>query len=303
MKTNSLFAAFCIAVFFVSSLLAAPNPNFHLYLLFGQSNMAGGCKPADSLECDTTSAKAKRVKVLAFTNCENVKSTACTTCTMNRKYNQWYTAFPPYHNCSEGIGPADHFGKTLLDSIADSITIGFIPCALSGVDIAFFQKGIVSKRRKEFKIPPDDKAPGAYQWMVDRCKLAQKSGVIKGILFHQGESNCGEGEKWVEAVVGIVKDLRADLGLSDSVPFIAGELRYQSEDGCCFQLNPFVNTLPQKIKNCSVVSANGITARNPDKWRAHFSTEGMREFGKRYAVAFLKMAGNNYVPRKVLAKK
>ena len=139
--------------------------------------------------------------------------------------------------------------------------------------------------------------------MIDRCKLAQQSGVIKGVLFHQGESNAGDGDEWVDAVVGIVKDIKADLALGDDVPFIAGELRYENENGCCFQLNPFINKLPQKIKNCAVASASGIKARNPDKWKAHFDITGMREFGWRYAAAFLKLANKEFVPRKVIAQK
>ncbi|MBN2037031.1 MAG: hypothetical protein JW768_09845 [Chitinispirillaceae bacterium] len=294
-KRFSLITAGCVLALFHAHASAAPDPNFHCYLCFGQSNMAGGCKPGDANDCDTTSARAKRVKVLAFMDC-NTQSTACTSYRLVRTFNKWYTAFPPYNNCSEGIGPADYFGKTLLDSIRDDITIGFIPCSFSGQSIVVYQKGNTTP------IPswahPTVGTDG-YGFVVSRCRIAQQAGVIKGFLFHQGESDAGAGDGWVDKVVGIVKSLKTDLGLSDSIPFIAGELRYQSENGCCYQLNPYINKLPQRITNCAVVSANGIKARNPDdEWRAHFDTPSMREFGRRYAMAFLKVASPTLVPRK-----
>jgi hypothetical protein len=53
-------------------------------------------QPAD---CDTTSRK----KVLAWGDCD-ATSYPCGF-KLKRTYDQWYTAFPPYHNCHEGIGP------------------------------------------------------------------------------------------------------------------------------------------------------------------------------------------------------
>jgi hypothetical protein len=287
----------CIIAFYFINSSAAPDPDFHLYLLFGQSNMAGGCKVGvNATDCDTSSAGAQRVKVLAWGDC-NTMSTACTSYKLVRTYDKWYTAFPPYHNCSEAIGPADYFGKTLIDSIRDNIKIGFIPCALSGQAIAVFEKGSNSAI-SDYTQPVNGAnkvASDGYGWMVRRCKIAQQTGVIKGILFHQGESNAGEGDAWVTKVVTIVKNLKTDLSLSDSIPFIAGELRY---DGCCAGLNPYVNKLPTKTTNCKVASASGLQKRETEGDNYHFSTPSMREFGVRYAKAFLSVASNTLVPRK-----
>jgi hypothetical protein len=286
-RLHGLFTAtWCIIAFHFMHATAQPDPNFHCYLLFGQSNMAGGCKiGVNATDCDTSSAGAQRVKVLAWGDC-NTMSTACTSLKIVRTYDKWYTAFPPYHNCSEAIGPADYFGKTLIDSIRGDIKIGFIPCALSGQAIAVFDTQPVNGSSK---ITRD-----GYAWMVKRCKIAQQTGVIKGILFHQGESNSGEGDAWVTKVAAIVKNLKTDLGLSDSIPFIAGEMRY---DGCCPGLNPYVNKLPAKITNCKVASASGLQKRETEGDNYHFSTPSMREFGVRYAAAFLSVAGNSLVPR------
>lgn len=290
----------------VSQIFAEPDPDFHIYLLFGQSNMAGPCNnqnataqardPQDS-DCDTTS----RIKVLAWGDC-NANSYPCGSLTLNRTYDQWYTAFPPFHNCHEGIGPADYFGKTLLDSIREDITIGFVPCALSGQNINVYVKGMYANIDEHTRPTNNGTkiSSGAYEWMVKRAKIAQQSGIIKGILLHQGEANSGEGSAWVNKVKNILADLKNDLGLGD-IPFIAGELIQDpspSADQNAKRLNPFVNQLPNEIPNCGVASSDGFKVRIGDSWGLHFACDGIREFGRRYASEFLKLADADFVPRK-----
>ena len=98
--------------------------------------------------------------------------------------------------------------------------------------------------------------------------------MIKGIIFHQGESDTGQAV-WVDKVKGMVTDLRADLGLGD-VPFVAGELLY---GGCCATYhNPLINRIPTQITNGFVVSATGLVGTDD----AHFDLAGQRELGARY---------------------
>jgi hypothetical protein len=241
-----------------------PDPSFHVFLLIGQSNMAGD--PAPEAEDKTENP---RVKVLAYDNCPN----------LGRTYNEWYTASPPLHNCYFGLGPGDYFGKALAEAFPTA-TIGLVPNAIPGVDIDFFRKGVVSSRRDEFTIPPDNHWSGAYEWVIERAQLAQQSGVIRGILFHQGESNTNQGA-WVGQVKEMVEDLRADLGLGD-VPFIAGELL---QGGCCAVHNTYVNQLPDQITNTLVVSSSGLSGSDT----AHFDLAGQRILGQRYADALLQL--------------
>ncbi|MBN1761022.1 MAG: hypothetical protein JW863_22025 [Chitinispirillaceae bacterium] len=284
-------------------IVAEPDQNFHCYLLFGQSNMAGGgagnndgegTKGVDDY-CDTNT----RVKVLAWGDC-NATPFPCPDKQLKRTHDQWYTAFPPYHNCHEGIGPADGFGRTLLDSIRSDITIGFIPCALSGQKIEVFMKGNNTPIDAHTQPTVDNGQKlqrDAYGWMVKRCKIAQQTGVIKGILLHQGEANLGQ-QDWPTKVKSIIDNLKADLGLWDSIPFIAGELRRDTQN----QHNPIVNKLPGIIPNCGVASSDGVEARISRKDgqfdQYHFSTGGYKLFGYRYAVEFLKGASQKYMPRK-----
>ncbi|MBN1575646.1 MAG: hypothetical protein JW913_03790 [Chitinispirillaceae bacterium] len=281
-------------------VLAAPDPNFHIYLLFGQSNMAGGCNHAtvdaasidrQDADCDTT----PRVKVLAWGDC-NVTSSPCPKLTLKRTYDNWYTAFPPLHKCTEGLGPADYFGKTLLDSIREDIKIGFIPCALSGQNIAVFEKG--NKAAIDEHTQPYFGSKRltccAYEWMVKRCKIAQESGVIKGILMHHGEANKDE-STYPGRVAKIVKDLRTDLNLGEEVPFLAGEVL---RTGDAASHNTTIAKIPGVIPNSYVISSEGLQMRVNDSWRLHFSCASVRTFGKRYAEVFLKAASKDFVPRK-----
>jgi len=253
-------------VLFLALMACQSFGSWDIFLLFGQSNMAG-VPTAQALDQATNA----RVKVLAFNNCTN----------LGRTYNNWYTAAPPLHGCYEGVGPGDWFAKTLIDSSAAD-TIGLVPCALSGVDIDFFRKNVVSARRSEFSIPPDNHWTGAYEWMIQRLQLAQKKGTIKGILLHQGESDNGQ-QVWVTKVKEIITNLKTDLGLSD-LPFMVGELPY---NGCCSAHNKIIAQIPSNVTNSAVVSASGLTGML-DVY--HFDLAGQREMGKRYAKAYLGLA-------------
>jgi hypothetical protein len=233
-----------------------------IFLLFGQSNMEGVPLPqaADLVE-------DPRVEVLGYTNCGT------------RVYNEWAVAKPPLHSCGLGVGPGDAFGKAMAAAWPNA-TIGLVPAAISGVDIAFYRKGIVSTRRAEFIIPPDNARDGAYDMLVEKAQLAQQRGTIRGILFHQGESDSSN-TQWVSQVAEIVEDLRTDLGLGEDVPFIAGELL---RSGCCAGFNSRVNQLPASIPNAHVVSSLGLAGVD----QYHFDLAGQRVIGGLYADAMLE---------------
>jgi hypothetical protein len=249
---------------------AKPGNDLQLFILFGQSNMEG----AAAAEAEDKTIN-ERVFVLGYDTDDKC---------LGRNWNEWSLAQPPLHRCFAGLGPGDWFAKTLADTWTDA-QIGLVPNAISGVDIDFFRKGVVSTRRKEFQIPPDNQREGAYDLMIERARLAQQRGRIRGILFHQGESDTGKTE-WLDKVAEIVGDLRKDLELDAAeVPFIAGELPYEA---CCSSHNPIVNQLPQRIPNAHVVSAEGLGLKD----RFHFDAAGQREMGKRYAAAFLNAIEN-----------
>lgn len=237
--------------------IGSADPKFLVFLLLGQSNMVGN--PQSQAEDRTIDP---RIQVLAYDDCANV----------NRRYDEWYPASPPLHNCEAGVGPGDYFAKTLLEALPEGYTIGLVPCAVNGAPIDLFRKGVP---RTGWTLPPDDHWETGYEWIVSRARRAQAAGVIRGILFHQGESN-DEQPDWVDEVAALVSDLRADLALGE-VPFLAGEL-YRG--GCCPGHNQLVAALASTVSNGFVVSSEGLGGTD----QYHFDLAGQRELGKRYGM-------------------
>jgi len=244
---------------------AAARP-WKIYLLFGQSNMTGGATPTSQDVFNNS-----RVKVLAYNTCSG------------RTYNEWYMATGALH-CAAGFGIGDWFAKVVADSLKDD-TLALIPCAIAGVPIDFFQKGVTSSRRKEFSIPPDNHWDGAYPWVVSRLQIALQKGQMAGILLHQGEADwTAELQKaWQGKVTGIYADLKKDLGFGD-VPFLIGELRADSK-ACCAGNNAYIAQTAKALPQGYVISSANLTVNN-DAY--HFDGDGLREFGKRYAAAYLQ---------------
>jgi hypothetical protein len=125
-----------------------------------------------------------------------------------------------------------------------------------------------------------------YGRLVELAKIAQKDGVIKGILLHQGESNTGD-TLWTKKVKIVYDNLLNDLNLkAELTPLLAGEVVNADQDGKCASMNKIIATLPQTIPNAHIISSAGC----PDVAdNLHFSAEGYRILGKRYATKMLSI--------------
>jgi hypothetical protein len=260
--------------------------------------MAGGGAISDSApDCDTS----PRVTVLAFSDCNLDKGPDCKNRPVRRTHDEWYTALPPLHDCSptlEGISPGDWFGKTMLDSVASEIKIGLIPCALSGMSLDVFLKNGTAKSTVG---PPAVNGKNAYNWLISRCQIAQKTGVIKGILIHQGESGTGNSTSmsWDALAIKIFNDLKTDLKLDPKTPVVVAQLRSDNTSPAPqynASFNNMITEFPKKYPNSAAVSSSGLKGNGRDIW--HFNPSSMRELGKRYARAVLSIADNNFIPRK-----
>ena len=120
------------------------------------------------------------------------------------------------------------------------------------------------------------------------AKLAQKDGVIKGILLHQGESNTNDKE-WPDKVKGIYHNLLQDLNLkAEEVPLLVGELVGADQQGACAGMNKIIAELPRTIPTAHVISSEGCVGR-PD--HLHFTPAGYRELGTRYGLKMLSLLG------------
>ncbi|AQT62048.1 sialate O-acetylesterase [Cellvibrio sp. PSBB023] len=272
LNKNNLLGKWLFSILFfiaTNQASAAPDPNFHIYLMFGQSNMEGAA-PIENQDRITN----PRVKVMADLNCSN----------LGRTYGNWYVASPPLNRCYSGLGPGDYFGKTMADGMPSSVTIGLVPAAVSGTPIELYQKSAPIGRNNQ-NIPTQFN--GGYAWLLDMARKAQQAGVIKGIIFHQGESDTSD-PNWKNQVKEIVTDLRRDLGIGD-VPFLAGELLYADYGSCCHWHNTEVRKLPGLINNAHIVSAMGL----PGMDVYHFTSASYRELGRRYAQIMLDKIDRN----------
>lgn len=272
---NKFKALFLVAVLFCVSNTFGQNPKFYVYLCFGQSNMEGNAKfePQDTVV-------DKRFQVLEAVNCDNLK----------RKKGEWYTAVPPLSRCTTGLTPSDYFGREMIANLPDDVTVGVINVAVGGCKIELFDKdnyeSYVSTSPDWLKNTVSQYDGNPYARLVEMAKIAQKTGVIKGILLHQGESNTGD-VLWPKKVKLVYDNLLKDLNLqAESTPLLAGEVVHADQGGICASMNTIIATLPEVIPNSYVISSSGI----PDaKDNLHFTAEGYRILGKRYAAKMLEI--------------
>jgi hypothetical protein len=278
MKIKSIIFALAAILSFGTSASADPDPDFHIYLCFGQSNMESGGRME---EMDRT--VDKRFQVMADADAPN----------RDWKKGQWYDAVPPLAAKGTGICMVDYFGRTMVASLPQNVRVGVIKVSVPGCKIELFEKDTytnylaTAQSWMKNHIKRYDDNP--YQYLVDMAKLAQKDGVIKGILLHQGESNPNDKE-WPNKVKGIYDNLIKDLNLKpEEVPFLAGETVNADQQGKCAGFNEIMAELPKTLPNSYVISSAGC-ASSPD--RLHFTPAGSRELGKRYGEKMLFVQGN-----------
>ena len=262
----------------------AQDPNFHIYLAFGQSNMEGFAK----IEPQDTVAINERFKVLSAVDCPD----------LDRKKGEWYTAKPPICRCNTGLTPTDYFGRKMVSALPDSIRVGVINVAVGGCKIELFDKdnfqAYVDSAPDWLKNTVNEYDGNPYKRLVEMAKIAQKDGVIKGILLHQGESNTGD-TLWPQKVKGVYNNLINDLNLeAEEVPLLAGEMVSEEEDGACASMNEIIADLPEVLPNSYVISSEGCTAVGD---RLHFTAEGYRKLGRRYAEKMLEVQDYNLLER------
>ena len=261
-----------------------PDPNFYIYLCFGQSNMEAGAVPAEQ----DKDFNDPRFQFMAAVDMPRLE----------RERNHWYTATPPI--CREGnnLGPVDFFGRKMIENLPEEIRVGVINVSVAGAKLELWDKDACEEYLAMEAADPSRSwliniakqyGMNPYQRLMETAREAQKYGVIKGMLLHQGESNPDDPE-WPGRVKKIHDDLCADLGLNpEEIPLMAGELKYAEQDGVCSAFNEVVlPNLPKVMPNAYVISALGCESTGD---QFHFNTEGMRLMGYRMAEKMLEVQG------------
>jgi len=295
--------------------VATPAPLRLVFILAGQSNMAGrGAVP------NSADAPAEDARIRSFAQRGDV----------------WQTAVEPIHAdkpSKAGVGPGFSFARELRRRLfAAGLTdaeVLLVPCAWGGTSICHWLPGGQPFGPVE---PPLLHPPGraahvgqvqfptgsgsapspaaaeagrsSHVQLLDECvrriRLALRTagdGVeLAGLLWHQGESDCAAGgqsaEAHASASAAAIDALRAAVG-APLLPTVVGELGYFLDQADPrFAMAPAVNAgivgLPGRLHRCACVSAHGLEHRGD---RLHFSAAAARALGVRYAEAWLRLYG------------
>ena len=253
--------------------LQAQDQNFWIFLCFGQSNMAGQA-PIEEQDL----------------NVNDRYLSMATTDGTDRKLGTWRKAVPPLCRADAHLGPADWFGRTLIDVVPENVRIGIVSVAVEGCPITFFDKDqnapLIAKEDRDWMNGIlDQYGRDPYERLLSMAKIAAKDGVIKGILLHQGETDAYN-VQWRKTLRKIYRDLQQELRFdSTAVPLLVGEVVRGEYGGICGHANPTINDIANHYPNTYVVSSEGCL---PCDDNLHFSSEGYRQLGRHYALKYLE---------------
>lgn len=223
-----------------------------LYLLIGQSNMAGRGAVED---------QDLKPHPQVFT--------------LNQE-NEWVLAVDPIHfdKSIAGVGPGRPFGIAMAEH-DPAAKIGLIPCAVGGTSITAWVPGVEHTKSKKY----------LYDDMLARLKIAQERGTVKGILWHQGESDGKRTSQYMDRLSALIASLREEVG-DPELPFVAGLLEMDDRDGKEPRaINRILIELPNVVSNTAVASSEGLVTKDG----THFVSASQRELGKRYAEKMIEL--------------
>lgn len=232
--------------------------NFHLFLLAGQSNMAGR---------GIIEEKNQKIhpRILMLTQEGN-----------------WEPATHPIHfdKSVAGVGLSKSFAEVLVEANKD-VVIGLIPAACGGSSITTWEPGGYHTQTQSH--PYDD--------AMDRTHIAIQDGTLKGILWHQGESDSKPGfsEFYEMRLRNLIERFRKDLG-NPSLPVVIGQLgQFEAKPWTHHRIiiNDAHESVARDTPLVSFVSSDGLTPKDDI---IHFDSPSLREFGKRYAKAYLLLS-------------
>lgn len=225
------------------------NAPMDIYLCIGQSNMAGRA-PIEPIDKDTLT------NVFLYTG---------------HPQNSWEKAATPLNKYStvrkklsmQKLNPAYTFAKTLSNEQPNQ-KIGLVVNAKGGTSIEEWEPGNL-----------------LYSQALEQTKKAlANGGNLKGIIWHQGESNSSNYKNYINQLTALITAFRKDLN-SPKLPFVVGQLSTDKPKRIAF--NNMLLTLPKKVKNTAVVSSEKTSTID----KTHFDSKSQRILGIRYAKKML----------------
>ncbi len=231
--------------------------DIHSFLMIGQSNMAGRGEFGETDVIDNDNCFMLRMGL-------------------------WEKMSEPINPDAPVFCEDYHSGISLAASFADSLQkftkakIGLIPCAVGGTKISQWMPGEI-----------------LFDHAVMMAKLAMHTSCFSGIIWHQGESDCGNDEdvfSYKEKFMTMLSALKKELGTKD-IPVIIGELSGNITDmwnvgDRPLKMNEVFLEIAKEVPFCGVASSQGLTLK-PDG--IHFDSKSCRIFGQRYFEEYLKI--------------
>ena len=241
--------------------------DFHVFLLMGQSNMAGGIHGRELTDEDKTPVPGIVI----------------------RRGKGWIPAAHPIHvgGKKNGFGLGLPFAREYKKH-HPGVTVGLVPCASGGKRIDLLRKG-----------------SNLYRAAMGKTQLALEMGTIKGVLWHQGESDTVTHERadsYENKLHQLIVDVRAELRSPD-LPFIVGDLgqlygigekREPDLDKVARvkKVRAALRGVPEKVKNTALVETTGLTYSDAPKC-THFDKNSYITLGQRYAEAYERVLEAN----------
>jgi hypothetical protein len=231
------------------------SPKVQVYLLLGQSNMAGRGK----ITSEYSNQQSPRVLMLT-------------------KNNTWIIAKHPLHfdkPKSDGVGPGLSFGMAMADAYPND-TIALVPCAVGGTSINKWVAGAYDKTTNTH--PYDD--------ALIRIKEAMKKGEIKGVIWLQGEADSGTDiaiASYLNKLEELINTIRKEV-YNLQLPWVAGELGQYRKRYKLF--NQELVKLPAKVPNTIIVSSDSLWHKGDT---THFASPDATIYGRRFAIGMLKL--------------
>jgi len=241
----------CLSLGFAASASAASAPeDLQIFLLIGQSNMAGR-GPVEEQD------RQPHARVFM----------------LNRDL-AWVPAVDPIHFDKPeriGTGLGKTFGTLVAEAEPDAV-IGLVPAAFGGSALDEWQPG-----------------QPHYLNAVARAREALKHGTLAGILWHQGESDREptKAATYAARFAKFIAQLRGDLG-AENVPVVVGEIGHFCPNEAA--VNAAIRSLPALVPHCALVTTEGLEGLPEQPEVLHFVTPAFRELGRRYAAAYLELA-------------
>jgi len=166
------------------------------------------------------------------------------------------------------------FAKSMIKKIPDSIYILMLPVAIGGSSISQWLGDSLYRNVKLFSN------------FREKVELAKRYGIIKAVLWHQGESDANERgiPKYEERLTTLFSKFRTTIG-NNSLPVLMGELgSYSAKKNEWALLNQSIHNYSVKDKYTAVISTGDLKQKGDS---LHFNSQGQRMIGKRFAEAYL----------------